>query len=461
MVFALRPYISETRRLLVLAIPVMLAQLAQTGMGVVDTVMAGGYNATDMAAVAVGTSLWLPVILFGQGLLMALTPIIAQLNGVGKRQLVAQQVAQGYWLAGILSLILMLLLWNTSHIIRLMHGIDPLLADKAIRYLHAMCWGVPGYLFFQVARGQCEGLAKTKPAMIMAFIGLLVNIPVNYLFIYGRLGMPELGGVGCGIATASVYWLMFVLMLFYIKHSRAMQDIRNKTVLSKPEPAKLKRIILLGLPIGLAMFFEVTLFAVVSLLVSPLGVTAVAGHQIALNLSTLIYILPMSLGVGVTIRIAFRLGTGDIAAARICTRAGLVAGVCIASVTAIFTVVLREPVILLYNQQPEVVAQASHLILLAAIYQISDSLQVVGTGVLRGYKDTRPVFFITFIAYWLLGLPAGYILGLTDLVVDAMGPAGFWIGFILGLTASAIMVLWRIKFLQRQSETLILQRISY
>ncbi|MEG5803031.1 MdtK family multidrug efflux MATE transporter [Enterobacter hormaechei] len=456
----MQKYMIEARQLLALAIPVIVAQVAQTAMGFVDTVMAGGYSATDMAAVAIGTSIWLPAILFGHGLLLALTPVIAQLNGSGRRDRVAHQVRQGFWLAGGGSVLIMIVLWNAGYIIRAMHNIDPALADKAVGYLRALLWGAPGYLFFQVARNQCEGLAKTKPGMVMGFIGLLVNIPVNYIFIYGHFGMPELGGVGCGVATAAVYWVMFGCMLTYIKHARSMRDIRNDASFSAPDWTLMTRLIQLGLPIALALFFEVTLFAVVALLVSPLGIIDVAGHQIALNFSSLMFVLPMSLAAAVTIRVGFRLGQGSTLDAQTAARTGLGVGVCMAVCTALFTVLLREQIALLYNDNPEVVTLASHLMLLAAIYQISDSIQVIGSGVLRGYKDTRSIFFITFIAYWVLGLPCGYILALTDLVVDRMGPAGFWMGFIIGLTSAAIMMMLRMRFLQRQPSAVILQRAA-
>lgn len=456
----MQKYFTEARQLLALAIPVIIAQIAQTAMGFVDTVMAGGYSATDMAAVAIGTSIWLPAILFGHGLLLALTPTIAQLNGSGRRERIAYQVRQGFWLAGLVSVLIMVVLWNAGHIIHAMHNIDPLLADKAVGYLRALLWGAPGYLFFQVARNQCEGLAKTKPGMVIGFFGLLVNIPVNYVFIYGHFGMPELGGVGCGVATAAVYWVMLACMLSYIKRARSMRDIRNGSRFGKPDVDVLKRLIQLGLPIALALFFEVTLFAVVALLVSPLGIVDVAGHQIALNFSSLMFVLPLSLAASVTIRVGYRLGQGSTIDAQIAARTGLGVGVCMAVITAIFTVSLREHIALLYNDNPEVVILASQLMMLAAIYQISDSIQVIGSGILRGYKDTRSIFFITFTAYWVLGLPSGYILALTDLVVDRMGPAGFWMGFIIGLTSAAILMMLRMRFLQRQSSAIILQRAA-
>lgn len=222
----MQKYFTEARQLLALAIPVILAQVAQTAMGFVDTVMAGAVSATDMAAVAVGTSIWLPAILFGHGLLLALTPTVAQLNGSGRRERIAEQVRQGYWMAIAVALLIMVVLWNAGYLINTMHDIDPELAAKAEGYLHALLWGAPGYLLFQVMRNQCEGLSKTKPAMLLGFLGLMVNIPLNYVFIYGHFGMPALGGVGCGVATASVYWVMFLVMRFWVKRMASMSTLR-------------------------------------------------------------------------------------------------------------------------------------------------------------------------------------------------------------------------------------------
>ncbi|ADD76890.1 MdtK [Pantoea ananatis LMG 20103] len=456
----MQKYLTEARQLLALAIPVILAQVAQTAMGFVDTIMAGAVSATDMAAVAVGTSIWLPAILFGHGVLLALTPTIAQLNGSGRRERIAEQLRQGFWLAFFLSLLIMLVLWNAGYVIRSMHDIDPLLAEKAEGYLHALLFGAPGYLFFQVMRNQCEGLSKTKPAMVLGFLGLMLNIPLNYIFIYGHFGMPALGGVGCGVATASVYWAMFFCMRFWVRRMRSMRDIRVESRWSAPSRVILQRLTGLGLPVALALFFEVTLFAVVALLVSPLGIVNVAGHQIALNFSSLMFVLPLSLGVAATIRVGYRLGQGSTEQARVAAWTAQGVGVSMAVITAIFTVTFRHQIAQLYNDNPAVVTLAAQLMMLAAIYQISDSIQVIGSGILRGYKDTRSIFFITFIAYWLLGLPSGYIMALTDWVVPRMGPAGFWCGFIVGLTSAAVMMLWRVRRLQQLPAELILTRAS-
>lgn len=454
----MQKYFTEARSLLALGIPIVLAQFSQTAMGFVDTVMAGSVSEIEMSAVAVGFSIWLPAILFGQGLLMALTPIVAQMNGSGRRNLIGDQIQQGLWLALFLALGIMCLLYNSQLIISNMPHIDPELADKSVRFLHAIMWGAPGYLFYQVYRSQCEGLSKTKPGMVIGFLGLMVNIPINYIFIYGHFGAPALGGVGCGVATASVYWAMCMMMRWYVKRASAQRDIRPTIPFTSPNPLILKRIIVLGTPIGLALFFEVTLFAVVALLVAPLGVVAVAGHQVALNFSSVMFMFPLSLGIAATIRVGYNLGQQSTEAAKVSSYTGLAVGLMVATVTAILTAVFREPIAMMYNKNPEVVVLASSLMLYAAIYQLSDSVQVIGAGILRGYKDTRSIFFITFTAYWLLGLPTGYILALTDYLGPAMGPKGFWIGFIIGLSAAAVGMATRIMWIHKQPEQVVLQR---
>ncbi|CUX96904.1 MATE family efflux transporter [Candidatus Doolittlea endobia] len=453
-------YIKEARILLALAIPVILTQVSQTAMGVVDTIMSGSVSPADMAAVAVGTSIWLPIILFGHGLLLALTPVIAQLKGSGRRECIAHQVHQSFWLALSTSLVIMILLYNSHRIIGYMHSVEPILAEKAVAFLRYLMWGAPGYLFFQVLRCQYEGLSRTIPGMVISFLGLVINIPINYIFIHGKLGIPALGGVGCGVATASVYWIMFLLLGAYTHRVNALRGFCLSSGWKKPDPVALKRLFILGLPVALALFFEVTLFALVALLIAPLGIVAVAGHQIALNFSSLMFVLPLSISVAATIRIGYRLGQGDVEQARISAWSSLMIGVTMACFTALFTSLLREHIALLYNDNPGVVSMASHLILLAAIYQISDSIQVIGSGVLRGYKDTRSIFFITFIAYWLLGLPCGYVLALTNWLRPAMGPSGFWFGFIIGLTFSAILMTCRMFWLQRQTSARILHRAA-
>ncbi|HIF9453871.1 TPA: MATE family efflux transporter [Photobacterium damselae] len=443
-------YRRETSQLLKLAIPVLFASVAQTSMGFVDTVMAGGVSAIDMAAVSVAASIWLPSILFGVGLLMALVPIVAQLNGSGRRHKIPFEVQHGIVLALLVTIPIMLILYNSGLLIQYMH-VEEHLAAKTVGYLHAVVFAVPAFLLFQALKSFSDGLSLTVPGMVIGFIGLFANIPLNWIFVYGKFGMPELGGVGCGVATAIVYWLMFFAMLAYVLLHPRLKKIDVFATWYKPQVKELVRLFKMGFPIAASMFFEVSLFAVIALLISPLGSIVVASHQVALNFSSLVYMLPMSLGAALSIRVGFMLGQKDIDGAKIACHCGFATALLMAMTTAVLTVIFREDITRLYSHNPDVLILAGKLLLLAAIYQCTDAIQVVAAGALRGYKDMRAIFTRTFIAYWVLGLPIGYILGMTDWIVPAMGPQGFWIGFIIGLTAAAIMLGKRVLWVQSLS----------
>lgn len=442
-------YKKESIHLIKLATPVLIASAAQTGMGFVDAVMAGGVSANDMAAVSIAASIWLPSILFGIGLLMALVPVVAQLNGSGRQAKIPFEIQQGLAMALFISIPILIALFQTQHILALM-GIEPIMAQKTIGYMHAVMFSVPAFLMFQTLRSFTDGLSLTKPAMVIGFIGLLLNIPLNWVFVYGKFGAPALGGVGCGIATAIVYWLMFLMLLGYVMMSKRVAHIHLFAKFHRPQFKALIRLFKLGFPVASALFFEVTLFAVVALLVAPLGSLTVAAHQIALNFSSLIFILPMSIGAAVSIRVGHKLGEQDIEGATIASRVSLMIGLSTALITAIFSLLFREQIALLYTDNAAVVQLAVQLLWFAAVYQCVDAVQVVAAGALRGYKDMAAIFNRTFISYWILGLPSGYILALTDWVVPAMGAQGFWIGFIIGLTASAITLGWRLRWIHRR-----------
>ena len=444
-------YKKEANTLVKLATPVLIASVAQTGMGFVDTVMAGGVSATDMAAVSIAASIWLPSILFGVGLLMALVPVVAQLNGSGRQTKIPFEIQQGLAMALLISIPIIAVLFQTKTILGLM-DVEPLMAEKTNGYMDAVMYAVPAFLLFQTLRSFTDGMSLTKPAMVIGFFGLMLNIPLNWIFVYGKFGAPALGGVGCGVATTIVYWVMFVMLLAYVMTSNRVAHINLFGQFHKPQVKPLLRLFKLGLPVAAALFFEVTLFAVVALLVAPLGPLIVAAHQVAINFSSLVFMLPMSIGAATSIRVGHRLGEGNVQEAAISSRVGLIVAVLLALSTALFTVLLREQVALLYTDNRAVIEIALQLLLLAAVYQVTDAVQVVAAGALRGYKDMAAIFNRTFIAYWILGLPIGYILGMTDWVVEPMGAHGFWFGFILGLSSAAIMLGLRLHWMHKQAD---------
>ena len=437
-------YWSEARQLVRLASPILVAQVAQIAMNFVDTVMAGQVSAVDLAAVSVATSFWLPIILLVQGIIMALTPIVSQLNGARKRDEIRPAVHQGFWLALMVTPIAMIALYFSPLTLQFM-GVDTVMATKTAGYLHAILWGLPAFVLFQVLRNFSEGLSHTMPTMVIGFVGLAVNIPANYIFIHGHFGMPKLGGVGCGVATAIVLWAMLLAMIIYVKLSPHFTKINLFAQLACPNGSRIWRLFRLGFPIAMAIFCEVTLFTVVALMLAPFGAETVASHQIALNFSSLVFMLPLSIGVGVTIRVGHSIGEGLPDHARVAARTGLMLGMAVAACTAALTVLLREQIATIYTDDMQVITLAATLLFFAAIYQVSDSVQVVAAAALRGYKDTKAIFYVTIVAYWGLGLPTGMLLGLTDWVVPRMGPQGFWVGFIVGLTGAALMLGARLK----------------
>lgn len=443
-------YKKEASSLMKLATPVLIASFAQTGMGFVDTIMAGGVSAIDMAAVSIASSIWLPSILFGVGLLMALVPIVAQLNGAGKQTAIPFEVQQGMIMACLIALPIMLVLLQTDHILSWMQ-VESEMQEKTIGYMHAVIFAVPAYLLFQSLRNFVDGLSLTKPAMVIGFFGLIINIPLNWIFVYGKFGAPALGGVGCGVATAIVYWSMLLLLALYVFTSKRLAHIQLFGTLHKPVWSAQIKLFRLGFPVAAALFFEVTLFAVVALIVAPLGSLVVASHQVALNFSSLIFMIPMSIGAAVSIRVGYRVGEADRLGAKIAGNVGLLLGVFTALITATFTILLREPIAQLYTSERLVIESAMSLLLFAAIYQVVDAVQVIAAGALRGYKDMAAIFHRTFISYWLLGLPTGYALGMTDWIVPAMGAKGFWIGFIIGLSCAALMLGKRLHWVQKQT----------
>ncbi|QFT09813.1 MATE family efflux transporter [Vibrio sp. THAF190c] len=445
-------YKTEASNLIKLATPVLIASVAQTGMGFVDTVMAGGVSAIDMAAVSIAASIWLPSILFGVGLLMALVPVVAQLNGSGRQEKISFEIQQGAVMALLISIPIVGVLFQTQGILNLM-DVEPLMAAKTNGYMHAVMYAVPAFLLFQTLRSFTDGMSLTKPAMVIGFIGLLLNIPLNWMFVYGKLGAPALGGVGCGVATAIVYWVMFALLLGYVVTSKRLAKINLFGQFHKPQLKAQVRLFKLGFPVAAALFFEVTLFAVVALLVAPLGPMIVAAHQVAINFSSLVFMLPMSVGAAVSIRVGHKLGENNTEGAKIATHVGILVGLAMSLATAFITVVFREQIALLYTENQAVITIAMQLLLFAAVYQCTDAIQVIAAGALRGYKDMRSIFNRTFIAYWILGLPLGYILGMTDWIVEPMGAHGFWTGFIVGLSSAALLLGLRLRWMHKQDDT--------
>lgn len=444
-----RMYFIEFRAQIGLAFPALLAQVAMVSMGFVDMVMTGRVGPVDMAAVALAGSLWIPLVLFGQGILLSITPSVAQLRGAGGVAGTGHFLRQGILLALGISLPLMASVYFLSFQLENL-GVEGQLAVFTGQYLRAILWGGPGFLLFVTFRCVMEGMALMRPAMLAGFLGLGVNIPCNYVFIFGKLGLPALGGPGTGVATAIVYWMMFFAMFGYALRHKELRQYLMPAVWEFPVWSTLRRLMGIGFPGAFAMLFEVTLFALVALLIAPLGPAMVAGHQVALNFSSLLFMVPLSIGMAATIRTGYGLGQGIPENVRIASRAALGLAWLMAVFTALVTLVGREYIAAIYNDDPVVLFLASHLLVFAAAYQIMDATQVVSVGILRGYNDTRAILAVTFVSYWIIALPLGYILGRTSLLGEPWGPQGFWVAFIVGISIAAVLLLCRVRVLEHR-----------
>ena len=434
----------ELRELLILAGPILGAQLATAGMSFVDTSMAGQYSSVDLAGIALGSSIWMPIFLLTKGILLAITPTVAHLFGARKMSEMAAPVRQGLWVALGLSLLAMLLVNNAGVVYELL-GVTPDVSERAVSYLQALSWGIPAVCLYQILSCYCEGLGQTKPAMVFSFAALLLNIPVNYVLIYGKFGFPELGGIGCGYATAICFWLMFVLMGLYVLLSEKHKKIGVFEQFDKPDLKMIAAHMKLGLPIGLSIFFEASIFSVVGLLIGQLGAVTVAGHQVALNFTSLMFMVPLSLSFGVTIRVGQALGAGKTEKASFSGFSGIITCALTALISASVMWWFPEAVTSIYTQDPEVIVVAVQLLAYAAVFQLSDGVQIAANGALRGYKDTRVPMFMVLFACWGIALPLGYALGLTDIIVTAMGPEGLWIGLVTALSIVAVLFTIRLR----------------
>ena len=428
---------------LILGWPMILTQLFIMGTGFVDTVMAGRYSAVDLAGVSLaGNVLW-PSFMLLTGITMALSPITSQLRGAGRIPEIGKQIRQGLWLCLLSSTLLVCILLNAKVFFGLI-DIDPKVAHIASEYLLAVSWGIPPIVLYVALRHTSEGLGMTRPPMLIAGSVLPLNALLNYAFVYGNWGAPEMGGVGCGWATAIVFWVEFGLMMIVVR-LRYFKATNLFTEFSWPNLELMKAILKLGIPIGIAIFLEMAMFAVVSFLIAALGVIPMAAHSIAGNLNWLTYVIPMGMGAAAGIRVGYLVGSNDLLAARVTAGAVLKFAIGYALIVSLLLIVFRVFLVQIYTTDVDVIELASALLVLIAVYQLVDDTQAVMIGSLRGYKDTTMPMVFSLVGYWVLALPLGYLLATGFFTGEALGVYGYWLGITAGLAVVAVMVAFRLR----------------
>lgn len=438
-------YKKEFIALATLALPMLLSQIAQVGTGFVDTVMAGSVSKEDLSAVGLGNSLFVTIYITLLGVMTALNPLIAQQYGaVNKGDAKAGDIGelgrQGLWYGLLMGVIGMVLIW--AAILPFEHYFGHLSTNTLAitkEYLWFIGLAMPAAMIHRTLHAYASSLNKPKVIMIVSWLCFFANIPLNYVFVYGKFGMPALGGAGCGLATAIVFWLNAIILGIYIAKDRYFHEFGLMDKFSLPNIRLFGDITKLGIPIGLSFFIEVSLFSCIMFLVARLdGNTEnyVAAQQIAINITSLIFMIPQSLGVASTVRVGMAMGRREPKSARYSSGVALSGAVAISFLTAAFLVIGREQLATLYTKDTAVIAIASAIILYAAAFQLVDAVQCVASYALRGYKVTTVPMIIHIIAFWGCGLLPSMVLAF----YMGMGIYGFWTALVISLAVAAVFL---------------------
>jgi MATE family multidrug resistance protein len=433
----------ELKEMLRLALPLVFGQLSAVGMNVIDAMLAGHVDAHTLGAVAVGTSVWTLALVAVIGVMMALPPSVAQLNGAGRRDAIGPLFRQALWLALGLGVSLLFGVRLLGPLIVAMIGVDATLLPDVTRFLHAISFAAPALALFFALRGLSEGFGMTRPTMYFSLLGLTLLGPIGYVLMYGRLGVPALGALGSGIATAIVFWIEALAFLTYVATRRHYRDLHLFAQFERPNPAAIADLLRLGVPMGISLFMESSLFVAVALAIGTLGTDVVASHQIAINVATVTFMVPLGIAMATTVRVGHAVGRGDRDGVRGAGLVGLGLTLVAQGISAILMLTVPEHIAALYTADAAVIALAAQLLILAGFFQFSDGLQVAASGALRGLKDTRVPMLITTFAYWGVGMPVGWWLAFRI----GLGARGMWMGLIAGLSMAAILLstrFWRL-----------------
>lgn len=439
------PVSQDLKQLILLTIPILITQICQSGLSLIDTLMAGQVSALDLSGVAIGAGLWMPTFLLMVGILVSTTPLIGEAMGQARPDKVAFITQQSLWLALLIAIVGFIVV-NQLHYLFTPMGVPSNIQPIAKEFIFGISLGLPAVSLYTSLRCYTESLKHPVVVTIISVLGLLLNIPFNYLFIHGSdaypalhwLNLPALGGAGCGYASALTLWLNLLLLAAYIAWSNkpVFAETRFYRHFSRPNVAQLVKQLYIGVPMGLSIFFEVSAFSLASLIISPLGEIAVASHQVTLTISSQMFMFPFSVAMALTIMVSNRYGAQDYVGLKRIKVVGVAVASGIALVTILLTIIFHVQLPRLFSDNPEVIAQASLLLWFATLYQLFDAWQVNFGGILRGLQDTRVPMLMTLFCYWGVAIPLGtYLVRYTN-----MGAQGVWIALVTALGLASILL---------------------
>ena len=433
----------ELKVFISLAIPIYFSQLATHATGVIAAMMTGNYSTVDQAAVATGNMLFWPVFFGLGGSLFIVTAYVAQYYGAKKHDQIGPLLKQAFWLCIPLIILVSLYLAFADNLLNFFK--TPMEVQKITKnYLLGLMIGTPALFLFQPLKSFSEGITRPLPITIINLGMVTLSAFLNYVLIFGKFGFPELGGTGCGISFAVSAWSALIALTIYIYFSKPYKKANLFKNYHGPDMNKIKEIFKLGFPIGACIFVEFGLFSGSGLLLSNLGENTIASHAIAMQVTTVTFMLPLSIGLAAAVRSGNLLGAGEFIRARFSSFFAIIIAVTLACFNFVLLYNFGTLFASYFNTDPAVITLSGSLIFIAAFMQISDGISFTGQGALRGYKDTLAPLYIMIIAFWCFGLPIGYVLGLTDILIPNQGAKGMWIGLCFGVLLASLLVFLRL-----------------
>lgn len=442
-------YIIEFKQLIKIGVPIFGSQFSYMLMGATDTIIAGRASSADLAGLAVGTAFATTIWMFFSGVIFSVTPIVAQLYGAKKYIEIGQKIREILWIALFLGILIFLMFMNMGLILKFF-PIDTNITKISVDYLKAVAIGATFITVFTCLRCYSEGMTLTKPVFYIAFAGMLINIPLDLMFVYGYLGAPKLGGVGCGIATSIVNFLMMIIMFLYIAYSKNYKKTKPFSRFSLPSFSTTKEVFKLGFPIGLGISIELSMFSGAAVILGILGETVVASHSIAINIASLFFMVPLSIGLAAATRVGNLIGEDNLRQAKVASFSTIYMCMFAALVNSIVILIFRDFIVGIYTTDLLVLELAATLLIFAAIFQLPDGIQMGALGSLRGYKDTFIPMILLFISYWIFAMPIGYFLTNTGFS-NPLGASGMWYGMIIGLVIFSLLSITRLNWIIKKT----------
>ncbi len=418
-------------------------------MGATDTIIAGRASATDLAGLAVGTAFANTLWFFVTGVIFSVTPIVAQLFGAKKFKEIGKKLREILWIAGFLGFLLACIIFNLDLLLVFL-PIEDSITNVTTGYLKAVAPGIAFITIFTCLRCYSEGMTLTKPIFIIAFTGMLLNIPLDLIFVYGWFGLPQLGGMGCGVATSIVSLIMMIVLFVYIALSKNYKKTTPFKSFTLPSIKTTKEVFKLGLPIGIGIFIELSMFSGAAIILSVLGEVVVASHTVAINIASLFFMVPLAIGLAAATRVGNLIGEKNPHQAKIASHSTIFLCIIGALINVLIILVFGSNIVSLYSTELPVFELALSLIIFAAIFQIPDGIQMGALGSLRGYKDTFIPMILLLISYWVFAMPIGFYL--TNYGFESpLGAKGMWYGMIIGLSIFSILSIFRLSWIIKRT----------